>query len=134
MITLKTHWIWILSIILENSEKSLFKKEASIHLFVYLFFSWKSITDHLLTHEKTMFKDLMSKLLLNFYYIFLTDVKMQYIYGQKYVNIWLLTPILRIVTQNYLECRCMLLSEGDPRKWVFACAKLVKYNPKDSVT
>lgn len=26
-----------------------------------LFYSWKSIIDHLLTHEKTMFKDLMSK-------------------------------------------------------------------------
>lgn len=24
-------------------------------------FSWRSIIDHLLTHEKTMFKDLMSK-------------------------------------------------------------------------
>lgn len=26
-----------------------------------VFCSWKSIIDHLLTHEKTMFKDLMSE-------------------------------------------------------------------------
>ena len=30
-------------------------------LFFFLISSWKSIIDHLLTHEKTMFKDLMSK-------------------------------------------------------------------------
>ena len=29
--------------------------------FFFLISSWKSIIDHLLTHEKTMFKDLMSK-------------------------------------------------------------------------
>lgn len=32
-----------------------------VYLYIFVL-SWKSITDHLLTHEKTMFKDLMSKL------------------------------------------------------------------------
>lgn len=30
-------------------------------LLPFVLFSWKSIIDHLLTHEKTMFKDLMSE-------------------------------------------------------------------------
>lgn len=36
----------------------------------YILFSWRSIIDHLLTHEKTMFKDLMSKyqLLITYFY------------------------------------------------------------------
>lgn len=37
----------------------------------YILFSWRSIIDHLLTHEKTMFKDLMSKyqLLITYFYM-----------------------------------------------------------------
>lgn len=42
----------------------------------YILLSWRSIIDHLLTHEKTMFKDLMSKyqLLITYFYINLKSI------------------------------------------------------------
>lgn len=42
----------------------------------FLSCSWRSIIDHLLTHEKTMFKDLMSKyqLLIIYFYLNLKSI------------------------------------------------------------